>query len=185
MFLRISRCFFGCLPWIIALPLAGLSPAESAKIPADACGLLTRSEIKAVQGARITDAKRSSREGSLSTSQCFYTAEPFAKSVSLELTQPGGGLGEGPRDQWQRIFHRAAAEEAEKGEGEKGEKASKPLPVSGVGEEAFWIQTGPIGALYVLKNNAYIRLSVGGGDAAKVKIEKSSALARKALKRLP
>jgi hypothetical protein len=173
---------------MITSPVAGLLPADSAKVPADACGLLTRSEIKAVQRVRITDGKPSSRtEGSLSTSQCFYTAEPFAKSVSLELTQPGGGPGEGPRDQWQRIFHRTVAEEAENGKnpGEKGEKTSKPLPVSGVGEEAFWIQTGPIGALYVLKTDAYIRVSVGGGDAAKVKIDKSRALARKALKRLP
>ena len=40
------------------------------------------------------------------------------------------------------------------------------------------------GALYVLKNNVYIRISVGGPDSEESKIKHCKALAEKALSRL-
>ena len=40
------------------------------------------------------------------------------------------------------------------------------------------------GALYVLKHNSYIRVSIGGAGDQQTKIAKSKALARLALKRL-
>jgi hypothetical protein len=40
------------------------------------------------------------------------------------------------------------------------------------------------GALYVLKNDLFLRLSIGGAGDQKVKLNKSIALAQKILKKL-
>ena len=67
---------------------------------------------------------------------------------------------------------------------EEDEKVSAPQRVEGIGEAAFWTGNRVGGALYVLKRDSYIRVSVGGAEDQKTKIEKSKALARLALKRL-
>jgi len=54
----------------------------------------------------------------------------------------------------------------------------------GVGEEAFWVGNRIMGALYVLKGNAFLRISVGGEKDESVRITKTKTLAQKALKRL-
>jgi hypothetical protein len=53
-----------------------------------------------------------------------------------------------------------------------------------VGEEAFWTGTRVGGALYVLKGNVYIRISVGGPGDQNAKMEKSKTLAEKVVGRL-
>ena len=53
-----------------------------------------------------------------------------------------------------------------------------------MGDEAFWTGSSLGGGLFVLKGDAYFRLSVGGPDSEPVKIEKLKKLARKALRRL-
>jgi hypothetical protein len=45
-------------------------------------------------------------------------------------------------------------------------------------------EQGPAGALYVLKGNTFLRISVGGIREEPVRIEKSKALARIAIKRM-
>ena len=110
----------------------------------------------------------------------------------------------GPREQWFRLFHREgkreenAEEERERereGKSERGigseagreeeeERLSVPKPVKGVGQEAFWVGNGVIGGLYVLKGDAYIRISIGGAETEAARIEKTKTLARSALKRL-
>ena len=52
------------------------------------------------------------------------------------------------------------------------------------GDEAFWTGNPLVGALYVLKDDSYLRISIGGAEEASVKIQKTKALAQKALKRL-
>ena len=147
----------------------------------DACKLIAPSEIEAVQGEAVLDAKSGERRtGGFAIAQCYYALSSNTKSVSLEVTRPDPeqGAPSGPRDRWKKLFH---------GEGEKeGEKESgKPQPVSGVGDEAFWSGNPMVGALYVLKDNSYLRISIGGAEDASVKIRKTKALAQKALKRLP
>ncbi len=86
---------------------------------------------------------------------------------------------------WNGKFHRAKDKDADKDRGEENEgEKIKPEPVRGVGDEAFWTRTGIGGALYALKKDAYVRISVGGADAEPLKIKKAKALAQKALKRL-
>lgn len=159
----------------------------------DACALLTRAEIQAVQGDAVTEVKNSHppRAGA-AVSQCFYTVAPFEKSVSLEVTQqlsrsPSAG---GPRQSWDRLFHpqkKSGAGRAlpQKAAAEKGKKdAGRPRRVRGVGDEAFWVGDQVIGVLYVLAGDAYFRISIGGWADEGARRQKTVALARKIAKRL-
>jgi len=56
--------------------------------------------------------------------------------------------------------------------------------IKGVGEQAYWVGSPMVGALYVLKGNTFLRISVGGVREEAARIQKSVALARLALKRL-
>src|SRR5207249_3363946 len=84
------------------------------------------------------------------------------------------------KDYWERTF--GEKHKGEEGEEEKGSRP--PLPVSGVGEEAFWIGNARAGAFYALKKGRMVRVSIGGADDQKTKIEKSKRLAANALKHL-
>ena len=166
----------------------------------DACGLLTKKEIEAVQGCAVREAKSSERaEGGLRVSQCFYTAAESNRSVSLMLTQtdPDAPTKNKAKDFWESTFGRYDDEEKQREsdkekkqslreQREKGEeeKAIPPKKITGVGDEAFWTGNRVGGALYVLKKDAFIRISVGGPDKEESKIDKSKALAQKALGRL-
>lgn len=160
--------------------------AGAAGAQTDACALITRSEIEAVQGDVVKDTKSTNRSsGSFAVSQCFYTVATFNKSVSLEVTRAADASRSGMKEFWEKTFHKKGAteEEREKEEGEEGEKG-KPEPVSGIGDEAFWSGNRNSSALYVLKNNAILRISLGGPEGESVKINKSKALIQKALGRL-
>jgi hypothetical protein len=53
-----------------------------------------------------------------------------------------------------------------------------------VGEEAYWVGGPVVGALYILRGDTFLRISVGGVREESRRIEKSIALARAALKRM-
>ncbi len=175
--------------------LSGGAAAFAAPEKFDPCSLLTRREIEAVQGDRVVSTKASEPErGRFAVSQCFYSLSTFSKSISLEVTRRSVGESESPRAHWKQMFARALEKggEGEK-EGESQEKAgpekvraaaAKPRPVSGLGDEAYWVGSTLGGGLFVLKGDAYLRLSVGGSDSESVKTEKLKKLSRKALPRL-
>jgi hypothetical protein len=64
------------------------------------------------------------------------------------------------------------------------ERGRPPKKIEGVGDDAFWSANRMGGALYVLKDNVFIRISIGGPEPEESKIEKTKALAAKALSRL-
>jgi len=117
-------------------------------------------------------------------------------SVSLVVTQrdPNNPTAPDVKTYWEETFGRFRGEQAgEKGENkeeregrgrEEREKATPPTKIEGVGEEAFWSGNRFGGALYVLKKDVLIRISVGGPDKEGTKIDKSKALAQKAIERL-
>jgi hypothetical protein len=151
----------------------------------DACTLITKSEIEAVQGEAVKETKSTDRSNAPFTiSQCFYSLPTYSKSVSLQVTRSQNGM----KEFWEKSFHKkegADKEGEERGRGgEEEEEGVRPEPVSGVGEEAFWASSRVSGALYVLKNDTLIRVSLGGSDSESIKIEKSKTLAKKALSRL-
>jgi hypothetical protein len=174
---------------------------ESGQAKFDVCGLIKNEEIEAIQGAPIKETKSSARsDGAFRVSQCFYTAAEFSKSVSLAVTQrdPESSVKRGPKDFWKETFGRYTGEEKER-EGDKEKRESlrdqarargeeeastPPKKIDGIGDEAYWTGNRFGGALYVLKKDAFIRISVGGPDNEETKINKSKAIAQKALQRL-
>jgi hypothetical protein len=149
--------------------------------PADnfACTLLTTEEIQAVQGEPVKSTKPSAHTvGGMISSQCYFELPTPVNSVVLTVTRQSEG-GREPGESWRETFHREPGA-TKKEEGEEKE----PLEVEGIGDEAFWTGTRVGGALYVLKGNSYIRISVGGTGDQTQKIENSKKLAESVLKRL-
>jgi len=169
----------------------------------DACTLLSKEEVGAIQNTIVTDTKeREGSDGSHLITQCYYATTGPNLSVSVAVTQfdPSNVAGPSPREFWEQTFGRFTKEETEtekneheekgapntRGGGrEEGEEATPPKKMDGVGEEAFWAGNRVGGALYVLTGDVFIRISVGGPDNQEAKIEKSKRLAEKALGRLP
>ncbi len=170
-------------------------PAKQRKPKTDACGLLTSADIQAVQGDPVQETKPSTQPGDgLIMSQCLFRTATPSKSVSVAMASPGSIS---PRTFWQKQFHsgKSSTEEKEKAEKkpiagskkqekEEDDESTRPRAIAGVGEEAYWVGGPMVGALYVLKGNTFVRISVGGVREEPARIEKSVALARLALKRL-
>jgi hypothetical protein len=162
----------------------GPSETAAAKPKIDACALLTSKEIETVQGEAVKETKLSGQSaGGHNISQCFFTLPTFNNSVSLLVAQKGEGAGSrDPRDFWRETFHENKPMERE--EKEEKEESAPPKKVRGIGDEAFWLGSRVGGAIYVLKGNAYVRISIGGAADQATKMAKSKSLAQKALARL-
>jgi hypothetical protein len=170
----------------------------------DACAMLTTKEIEGVQGEAVKETKLSGQAGGgMQISQCFFTLPTFSNSISLMVAQKGeGNDARDPREFWRETFGRSGGEEKdrerererEKKErdkdkkeakrGEEEEEGTPPQKVSGVGEDAYWVGSRVGGALYVLKGNAYVRISIGGAGDQTSKINKSKSLAQKVITHL-
>lgn len=168
--MRVRPFFF-----LLAMAAAAHISARPAAPPRNACQVLTRGDLAAVQGEEYTEATLSTRGA---TSQCFYQLPSFVKSVSLDLTRRGG------REYWREHFEGGEEKEREGEREEEGEVKKPPLRVRGVGNEAFWVGSGKAGSLYVRKGDALLRVSVGGGGTETEKIERSKELARRAMRRM-
>ena len=164
-------------------PTAADTAASASPAPDNfACTLLTKEDTQAVQGETFKDTKATQHNAQgLVISQCYFELPVPVNSIVLTVTRKAEG-GRDPSESWREIFHRE--ESARRKEKEDGEGERAPLKVEGIGDEAFWTGTRVGGALYVLKGNCYIRVSVGGAGDQAQKIEKSKALAQSALKRL-
>lgn len=148
-----------------------------------ACTLLTKEETQAVQGDAFKETKASQKlTAGLIQSQCYFELPTTVNSIVLTVTQRGEGAdARDPKQNWQELFHRDKALEKKEEEKEGGQG---PEEIEGLGDEAFWTGSRVGGALYVLKGNSFIRISIGGADDRAAKIEKSKALAQSVLKRL-
>jgi hypothetical protein len=178
--------------------VGGSGPNAKAKV--DACALLTSQEIQSIQGEPVKETKLSGQlSGGLNVSQCFFTLPTFTNSVSLLVAQRGDGAGaQDPREFWHSTFREGESAEREKEKEHEGdrdrdkkkrgeeeeEESAPPEKIAGIGDEAYWMGSRVGGALYVLKGNSYVRISIGGAAAHTDKIKKSKALAEKALARL-
>ncbi len=156
--------------------------------PVDACSLLTSEEIESVQREAVTGTTPSGGTlGGFPSTQCVFMTVTPVNSVSVVITQSAPKASHGVREFWEQTFHRKADEDRPGGEtegDEEGEKKAPPQGVPELGDEAFWMGTQISTALYVLKGDSYIRISVGGAGDQAVKLEKSRKLAEFALKRL-
>lgn len=199
---RVFCCLFCALLLLAAMAGAegpnGRSPEKKTDAPksvkVDPCSLLTSEDVHSVQGDTIQETKPSAHSGGgLLLSQCLFRTVTPSKSVSLEIATTSSTS---PRTFWRKQFHSPKGEAPQKGlssggseekrsaERREEDEAARPRRIAGVGEEAFWVGGRVTGALYVLKGNTFLRISVGGVREEPARIEKSVALARAALKRI-
>ena len=113
-------------------------------------------------------------------SQCYFALPTHSNSIVVTVTQgPGANAGELSKH-WNEMFH--PGEKRAEG-GEESDK-TPPREIHGLGEAAYWTGSSISGALYVLKGNRYLRVSVGGPGDVNAKIDKAETLAEFMLKRL-
>ena len=165
-------------------------------LSADACALLTPAEIEAAVGEPLKETKFSAQHtAGMRTAQCVFVMPTFAKSVSLAVTSPASerSSAKSVRVFWNNQFHSQslAADRNEKEarntmplSKEKEEEREKPRPISGLGQEAYWVGSPISGALYVLQGDSFLRISIGGIREEPARIEKSASLARATLARI-
>jgi hypothetical protein len=184
-------------------PASAITPATASsttKAKIDACSLLSSADIQAVQGEAVKETKPSGQAaGGLNISQCFYSLPTFTNSISLLVAQKGEGAGASdPKDFFREHFERDEARDTDKDKNRHEEKdrdrrksgeeeeegGPPPEKVSGLGDEAYWTGTRVGGALYVLKGDSYLRISIGGPADQPTKLKKSKTLAAKALAHL-
>ena len=161
--------------------------ASSPRLP-NACQLLTARDIARVQGQEFKSAKLTESEANgLTVSQCFYALPSFTNSVSVDLMRGK------TKAFWRGHFSNAQDAEREDRDRERSAKGasreseeheSAALKVRGVGDAAVWSGNRAAGALYVLKGDTIVRVSVGGGGSQEQKIERSKKLAARALRKL-
>jgi len=150
--------------------------------------------------------------GGLRMSQCFYRLPTFNQSVSIEVVRASADAqAQGPvKDYWRQKFHGDAGEsrerERERREREReeelkqenangqvregghterereGVEETRARRVAGIGDEAYWSGGDEGGALYVLKKDSVISVSVGGPEDEAEKIRKAKALVQRILK---
>jgi len=161
----------------------------------DACTLLTPEVIRQATGEQVANTKGTSQTaGKVRQSQCFYTLPTFSNSISLTVTGPAGLSRDAAHEMWERWFHRGEAGDEKdkdkdkdkdrgKPESEEEEAAASAVPISGVGDEAFWVHSF-VGNLYVRKGNRFLRISLGGKMTDDQRQAKAKALAAVALRRL-
>lgn len=131
-----------------------------------------------MQSEALQTTLPSEREyGEYFIAQCYYQLPTITNSVVVNVTT-AKERGKSVKDFW-----RSTQAEAERGK-KPGEKESRPEKIDGVGEDAYWEASGIAGAMYVLKKDVILRISVGGASDIQTKLEKSKTLAQKALARL-
>jgi hypothetical protein len=172
-------------------------PSEGKNPKIDACTLVTREEVGAIQGAKMLDPKSSEGpEIDFLLSQCYYGSAEPDRSVSVGLMQRDSkdSRARTITQFWHETFDRFASSENAKDADEKGPENSggeekehegvRPQKIDGLGEASYWLGNPMGGILYVLKNDRMLRISFGGPGSADDKLTKSKALAQKALGRL-
>lgn len=167
-----------------ASPAATNSSTSSASSPGSitACDLIDKAEIASVQGAQVKSITPNSQTaGAIVTSQCYYTVTSRDGSqnlsVHLQVMKADPKNPEAVSEYWKTAFHEEKKRVRPKKEG-------PPQAVAGIGEEAFWIDSGKTGVLYALKKNSLVRVSVGGAADPKERLSKSKTLMAKALERV-
>ena len=167
--------------------LVGCGERRSVKVARDVCSLISKEDIESVQASPVNDTKSSERsDDAFHIAQCFYATAESSKSVNLALVQknPDEENKRSPKDFWKEKFDPYQNEEPKTKSGDEKEQAATPRKIDGLGDDAYWVSNRFGGVLYVLKGDAFISVGIGGTDDQETKLEKSKALARKALQRL-
>jgi hypothetical protein len=181
---RLGVALFAC---VVAFPVNGSADQARPRSAeaTDACELLTSADISEVQGEPVTAAKSSRLPNPQFTmAQCFYALGSSSKGVSLAVAVSSAEQPGAPHAFWVDRFQRER-ERAKRARAAAGRApADDAEPVSGIGDEAFWVGDAHVGSLYVRAGRRFFRLSVGGVSDPGERQERSLRLARAVLKRL-
>jgi len=173
--------------------------AKPSKRPFDACALLPRTEVETVLGEPVKETKSTTQlGGGMNISQCLFLTPTFAKSLSLSVTLPDSAhSAKTIHAFWNHQFHASESHSIKESEGKQeaeespsrkqrtAEENEKPRFISGLGQEAYWVGSPIAGALYVLQDGTFVRVSVGGVRQESARIEKSKAIAIATVAKLP
>jgi len=165
-----------------------MGTAAAPRFP-NACQLLTERDIARVQGEALKSVKLTeSNESGLRVSQCFYVLPSFTNSISVDVMRGKTATF------WRNHFANAREAKDDDDDKDRGratlsreaeeEHESSARKVRGIGDAAVWSGNRVAGALYVLKGDTILRISVGGGGSQEQKIERSKKLAARALRRV-
>lgn len=159
-----------------AHPVAAAGAAGGSR--PDPCLLLSDEDVRVLQGhpvlQRVPSAQPARR---FRVAQCVYRTPELTHSVSVAVTSPlTAGAPGTVRAYWKERFSPDAV--AVPG------KRDPPRPVAGIGDDAFWVGDRVTGALYVLKGDVFVRISVGGVREEAPRLERTKALASRAVERL-
>lgn len=196
-------------PSVSQTPAANMTDAVPKSVT---CALLSGADIRGVQGEEVEDAQGSEHlAGGLVISQCFYRLPTFNKSVSLEVVRAGTEAPPNAvKEYWRQKFRRDADEERgrererrererekeleqEKANGQvregghhererEGEEETRTERVAGIADEAYWSGGERSGALFVLRKDTVISVSIGDAEEQAARIKKARALVQKVLK---
>jgi len=139
------RLLFVCLATFLLLVLGGCRERRSVSVTHDACSLVSKEEVGAVQASPVNETKSSERSDDLfRVSQCFYATAESNKSVNLALVQERTDQENkrSPKDFWKEKFGSYSGNEQErdrKAEAKSVEKEQGPAPkkVAGLGDDAY------------------------------------------------
>ena len=164
------------------------APAAASNDPySDVCRLLSTTSIERAQGGSFASSKPTLHDdGNLTTAQCFYELKPSSRSVSLQLIARRAKDGLDPAQLWNNKFHGKKSgsdgDEQDVEEGKSKERRKPPERLEGIGDEAFWVDTGRDSALYVLFDSKLLRLSLGGDAKQADKRKNAISLAQEVIK---
>ncbi len=153
--------------------------------------------MQSIQGWPVKEAKSTENtNGGFHTTDCSYTGDSADQSVTLSLVQKNSSSPKAtdPKQYWKTSFSRYS-DESKQAETETDKEKSKdeqeievhpanvrpPKRIEGLGDAAFWMTDFSGGALYVLKGDVFIHIRIGGPESEESRIDKSKALAGKAL----
>jgi hypothetical protein len=183
----VRSLLLACVCLSVAIISSGCTKPRDAIITRAACSLVPKEEVESVQQTPVQDAKSSERsDGTFRISQCLYAAAESSKSVNLDLIQidPNEPRNRSPKDFWKEKFDPYEDEEPKTNRDDEKEQGVPPKKITGLGDEAYWVNNRFGGVLYILKGDAIISIGIGGTDDEQTKLDKSKALAQKALQRL-
>ena len=180
---------------VLALACGPRTNTGSIDPGSDACSILPADTVGSIQSEKVVQAEPSqSTRGNIFSRRCFYRTENFNRSVDLEVITAVSNRS-AIDEFWNKRFHsihKTEEEEEEEAEREKNQNSpavdrekeeerakAAPSPVTGVGDEAFWVSNQLNSTLYVLQNGSVIRVSIGGPDEANAKLERARMMVGK------
>src|SRR5256886_17635676 len=118
------------------------------------------------------------------------SAGTLNKSLALAVTQSDEAApkARNPKHFWKETFGRYEGKNKEEKGGEEKkerlreqdeEKGRPPKKIEGIGDAAYWTAKRMGGALYVLKNDGFLRVSGGGPENEEAQINRAKGASRK------